>query len=219
MEAAALRVGRAPATIRLLGATKSVDIARIRAAIQAGLALCGENRLQEALPKIESLKGLPVEWHFIGRLQRRKVKAVVGRFRMIQSVEDLELAEEIQRRSEEAGIDQPVLLEVNIGSEASKGGFEPHALERAMPELLAMRRLRIQGLMTIPPPEDDPERARPHFRRLRELAQSLARRDLPGLSMAELSMGMSHDYAVAIEEGATIVRLGTALFGTRSEHP
>jgi len=88
-----------------------------------------------------------------------------------------------------------------------------------MPELLAMRRLRIQGLMTIPPPEDDPERARPHFRRLRELAQSLARRDLPGLSMAELSMGMSHDYAVAIEEGATIVRIGTALFGTRSEHP
>ncbi|HSE60177.1 MAG TPA: YggS family pyridoxal phosphate-dependent enzyme [Nitrospiraceae bacterium] len=219
MEAAAGRVGRDPATIRLLGATKSVDIARIRAAIQAGLTICGENRLQEALPKIDSLKGLPVEWHFIGRLQRRKVKTVVGCFRLIQSVESLELAEEIQRRSEQVGIDQPVLLEVNIGSEASKGGFEPHALERAMPELLAMRRLRIKGLMTIPPPEDDPERARSYFRRLRELAQSLARPEWPTVSMGELSMGMSHDYAVAIEEGATIVRIGTALFGTRSEHP
>ena len=219
MEAAAARVGRDPATIRLLGATKSVDPAEIRTAIQAGLTLCGENRLQEALPKIDSLKGLPVEWHFIGRLQRRKVKTVIGLFSLIQSVEDMELAEEIQRRCEQVGADQPVLLEINIGSESSKGGFEPHALERVMPELLAMRRLRIRGLMTIPPPEDDPERARPYFRRLRDLACSLTRPEWPTLSMAELSMGMSHDYAVAIEEGATIVRIGTALFGTRAAHP
>lgn len=219
MEAAAARVGRDPATIRLLGATKSVDASSIRTAIQAGLTLCGENRLQEAWPKIEALKGLPVEWHFIGRLQRRKVKTVVGLFSMIQSVESMDLAEEIQRRSEQVGVDQPVLLEINIGSEASKGGFEPHALERVMPELLAMRRLRIRGLMTIPPPVDDPEHARPYFRRLRDLARSLARPEWPALSMGELSMGMSHDYAVAIEEGATIVRIGTALFGTRAEHP
>jgi pyridoxal phosphate enzyme (YggS family) len=219
MEAAAARVGRDPATIRLLGATKSVDPAGIRTAIEAGLTLCGENRLQEALPKIESLKGLPVEWHFIGRLQRRKVKTVIGLFSMIQSVEDMELAEAIQRRCEQVGIEQPVLLEINIGGEASKGGFEPDALERAMPELLAMRRLRIRGLMTIPPPEDDPECARSYFRRLRDLARSLARPEWPTVSMAELSMGMSHDYAVAIEEGATIVRIGTALFGTRAEHP
>lgn len=219
MEAAAARVGRNPATIRLLGATKSVDPARIRTAIQAGLTLCGENRLQEALPKIESLKGLPVEWHFIGRLQRRKVKTVVGLFSMIQSVEDLELAEAIQRRCEQVGIEQPVLLEINIGSEASKGGFAPHALERVMPDLLAMRRLRIRGLMTIPPPVDDPECARSNFRRLRDLARSLARPEWPTVSMAELSMGMSHDYAVAIEEGATIIRIGTALFGARAEHP
>lgn len=217
MEAAATRVGRNPGTIRLLGATKSVDIARIRAAIHAGLTLCGENRVQEALPKMESLRGLPIEWHFIGRLQRRKVKSVVGRFSLIQSVESLELAEEIQRRSEEAGVDQPVLIEVNIASEASKGGFEPGALEQAIPELLVMRRLRIRGLMTIPPFEDDSERARPYFLRLRELSQSLARPEWPTVSMAELSMGMSHDYDVAIEAGATLVRIGAALFGMRAQ--
>lgn len=219
MEAAAMRVGRDPATIRLLGATKSVDPAGIRTAILAGLTLCGENRLQEALPKIESLRGLPVEWHFIGRLQRRKVKTVVGLFSMIQSVEDMELAEEIERRCEQMGIDQPVLLEINTGGETSKGGFDPGALEHAMPQLVRMRRLRIRGLMTIPPPEDDPELTRPYFRRLRDLARSLSRSEWKTVSMAELSMGMSHDYAVAIEEGATIVRIGTALFGTRVEHP
>lgn len=213
---AADRVGRQSDTIRLIAVTKSVSASRIRHAVAAGVRLFGENRLQEALPKIASFgaeEGLG--WHFIGRLQRRKVKSVVGAFVMIQSVDSLELAAEINRRAEEAGVCQEVLLEVNIGGESTKAGFSPPAVVDALPLLDSMAHLSVKGLMAVPPPTRLAESARPYFQRLSELARSLLRTDLRRVRMDELSMGMSNDYEAAVEEGATFVRIGTAIFGAR----
>jgi pyridoxal phosphate enzyme (YggS family) len=209
---AAVRAGRDPESVRLVAATKQVGPERITPAIEAGVRLLGENRLQEALPKIEALAGRPVRWHFIGRLQRRKVREVVGRFELIHSVDSVELAAEIERRAAAAGLVQPVLLEVNLGGEASKGGFDPEGLPAALPELARLAHVRVRGLMAIPPPTPEAEGARPYFRRLRLLAESLGA-GWCGPGAAELSMGMSQDYEVAVEEGATMVRVGTALFG------
>lgn len=211
---AALAVGRREDSIRLVAATKSVSVDAIREGLAAGLNILGESRLQEALPKIEALRGEPVRWHFIGRLQRRKARSVVGVFDLIHSVDTLELAQEIDRRAKEAGHQQAVLLEVNVGDEPTKAGFRPDELISLLPELSRLSYMGVKGLMTIPPPTSDAEQARPYFRRLRELAQKL-RQFEPGLSMNELSMGMSNDYVVAIEEGATLVRVGTAIFGAR----
>jgi pyridoxal phosphate enzyme (YggS family) len=211
---AALAAGRRVDSVRLVAATKSVSVEAIREGLAAGLTILGESRLQEALPKIEALRGEPVRWHFIGRLQRRKVRSVVGVFDLIHSVDTLELAQEIDRRAKDAGLRQAVLLEVNMGDEATKAGFRPEELISLLPELGRLSSMMVKGLMTIPPPASDAEEARPYFRRLRELAQRLSR-SAPGLSMDELSMGMSNDYAVAVEEGATFVRVGTAIFGAR----
>ena len=211
---ATLAAGRQEDSIRLVAATKSVSVDAIREGLVAGLNILGESRLQEALPKIEALRGEPVRWHFIGRLQRRKVRSVVGLFDLIHSVDSLELAQEIDRRAKEAGHQQAVLLEVNVGDEPTKAGFRPDELISLLPELSRLSYMVVKGLMTIPPPTLDAEQARPYFRRLRELAQRL-RHFVPGLSMDELSMGMSNDYVVAVEEGATLVRVGTAIFGAR----
>jgi PLP dependent protein len=211
---AALAAGRREDSIRLVAATKSVSLEAIREGLAAGLNILGESRLQEALPKIEALRGEPVRWHFIGRLQRRKVRSMVGQFDLIHSVDTLELAQEIERRAKDANYQQAVLLEVNVGDEATKAGFRPDELISLLPELSRLSYMMVKGLMTIPPPTSDAEQARPYFRRLRELAQRLSQ-DAPGLSMDELSMGMSNDYVVAVEEGATLVRVGTAIFGTR----
>ena len=207
--------GRPEGSVRLVAATKTVSVERIREAIAAGLMLAGENRLQEALSKIEALRSEPIRWHFIGQLQRRKARSVIGVFDLIHSVDSLELAEEIDRRAEAAGLRQDILLEVNIGEEATKAGFNSEDLERALPQLGALMHVAVKGLMTIPPPVKDSEEARPYFRRLRELAARLSQQRIPGISMDELSMGMSNDYPVAIEEGATLVRVGTAIFGAR----
>ncbi|WP_447599597.1 YggS family pyridoxal phosphate-dependent enzyme [Nitrospira sp. Nam80] len=215
IRSAALRSGRQPDQIRLVAATKTVGADRIREAIAAGVTILGENRLQEALPKIQQLGHEHVAWHFIGRLQRRKVKAVVGKFELIHSVESLEVAEEINRRAEQAGLCQCVLLEINIGREESKGGFAPEAVAGACADLGGMAHLAVRGLMAIPPLETDPNRTRPHFRGLRDLAQVLTQYGFPNVRMDELSMGMSADYLMAVEEGATLVRVGTAIFGTR----
>jgi hypothetical protein len=211
---AALAVGRRVDSVRLVAATKFVSVEAIREGLAAGLTILGESRLQEALPKIEALRGKPVRWHFIGRLQRRKVRSVVGVFDLIHSVDTLELAQEIDRRAKDAGLRQAVLLEVNIGDEPTKAGFRPDELTSLLPELSRLSSMVVKGLMTIPPPASDAEEARPYFRRLRELAQRLSR-NAPGLSLDELSMGMSNDYVVAVEEGATFVRVGTAIFGAR----
>jgi PLP dependent protein len=207
--------GRARGSVRLVAATKTVTADRIREAIAAGLTIAGENRLQEALPKLETLKGAPIKWHFIGQLQRRKVRSVVGVFELIHSVNSFELAQEIDRRAEAVGIRQAILLEVNIGGENTKIGFLPDELEHTLAGFETLSHVDVMGLMAIPPLVDTAEQARPYFRTLRELAWRLERQAIPWISMEELSMGMSNDYPVAIEEGATLVRVGTAIFGAR----
>ncbi|MDF0652333.1 MAG: YggS family pyridoxal phosphate-dependent enzyme [Nitrospira sp.] len=209
------KAGRPAGTVRLVAATKTVTVEHIAGAVRAGLSILGENRVQEALPKIAAFTQAPVHWHFIGQLQRRKVRSVIGLFDLIQSVDSLDLAREIDRRAEEAGRQQNVLLEVNIGREPTKAGFHPDDVVRSIPMMAQLSHTCIKGLMTIPPLTADPDSARPYFRQLRDLAQQIAALDLPAVRMDELSMGMSNDYEVAIEEGATLVRVGTAIFGAR----
>lgn len=213
---AAERSGRLPDTVRLVAATKTVPAERIREGLRAGLTLLGENRIQEALSKVALLRDLSPRWHFIGHLQRRKVRAAIGIFELIHSVDSVELAQEINRRAGDAGVKQAVLLEVNIAGEASKAGFSPHVLLQELGLLGGLPHVRIQGLMTIPPPTERPEDARPFFRNLRELGARIAAQRISSLVMQEYSMGMSHDFEVAIEEGATLVRVGTAIFGARN---
>ncbi|MDF0668615.1 MAG: YggS family pyridoxal phosphate-dependent enzyme [Nitrospira sp.] len=215
IQSAEEKAGRPAGTVRLVAATKTVTVEHIAEAVRAGLSILGENRVQEALPKIAALIQAPVHWHFIGQLQRRKVRSVIGFFDLIQSVDSLDLAQEIDRRAGEAGRQQSVLLEVNIGREPTKAGFQPDDVVRSIPMLAQLSYTCIKGLMTIPPPTADPDSARPYFRQLHDLARRIAALDLPTVRMDELSMGMSNDYEVAIEEGATLVRVGTAIFGAR----
>jgi pyridoxal phosphate enzyme (YggS family) len=215
IRSAAEKVGRRPDSIRLVAATKTVTADRIREGIATGLSILGENRVQEALPKIEALAQAPVRWHFIGHLQRRKVRSVVGMFELIHSVDSLELAQEIDRRAGEAGQSQGILLEVNIGGETTKGGFHQDGLVQLVSTMAALSHIQIKGLMAIPPPTAESELARQHFIRLRELAEAIAAQKIPGVAMDELSMGMSNDYEIAVQEGATLVRVGSAIFGAR----
>ncbi len=214
---AARRVGRDPSSVGLIVVTKGVPVERVEQAVRAGARHIGENRLQEALPKIAALGARydDLHWHFIGSLQRRKVKSVVEHFEVIQSVDSRSRAEEIDRHAGARGIPQRVLLELNLAHEASKSGFDPARMEEVLPALDGLPFLKVEGLMAIPPYTEDPEQARPYFRQLRELAQSF--RAMPGRRVAwqELSMGMSHDYEIAVEEGATMVRIGQAIFGAR----
>lgn len=212
--AAARRADREPDAVALVGVTKTVEPERIEQAAAAGLTLFGENRVQEALPKVDQLPRL--RWHFIGSLQRNKAKQVVGTFEMIHSLDSIRLARAIDRAAADRGLVADVLVQVNVGGEETKSGIEPgEALAELVREAAHLEHLRIRGLMTIPPFCDDPEAARPFFRRLRAEAEALGRLDLPGLSLGELSMGMSGDFEVAIEEGATMVRVGSAIFGER----
>jgi pyridoxal phosphate enzyme (YggS family) len=215
IQAAAKRAGRNPVSVRLVGASKTVPAGRLQRAIRAGLRIVGESRVQEALPKIAQVGSHEgISWHFIGRLQRRKVRSVIGVFQMIHSVDSLELADEINRRAETAGLRQPILIEVNIAGEPSKAGFAPETLLQNVRLIDEMQSLQVEGLMAIPPAAD-PESGRIHFRRLRELARALTGEPLKRCRMQELSMGMSQDFEAAVEEGATLVRVGTAIFGER----
>jgi len=183
--------------------------------VRAGLSILGENRVQEALPKIDVFTQASVHWHFIGQLQRRKVRSVIGLFDLIHSVDSLDLAQEIDRRAGEAGRQQNVLLEVNIGKEPTKAGFHPDDVLQSVPMMAQLSHTCIRGLMAIPPLTADSESARPYFRKLRHLARQISVLDLPTVRMDELSMGMSNDYEIAVEEGAILVRIGTAIFGAR----
>jgi len=209
---AAERAGRPPADVRLLGASKTVSVEVLREFRSLGLHRFGENRVQEALPKVEAL-GSGVEWHFIGHLQKNKVKSVVGHFEIIHSLDSLGLAKAINQYCEKIGKGQPVLLEVNVSGESSKEGFNFQEVEKAVKALNDFPRVEVRGLMTVPPHASDPEFSRPYFRLLNGLRNKLEQ--LSGRPFPELSMGMSNDFEVAIEEGATIVRIGTALFGER----
>ncbi len=215
IRSAAEKAGRRPDSIRLVAATKTVTADRIREGIGAGLSILGENRVQEAIPKVEALAQAPVRWHFIGHLQRRKVRSVVGIFELIHSVDSLELAQEIDRRAGEASRPQAILLEVNIGGETTKGGFHQDGFVQLVSTMAALSNIQIKGLMAIPPPTAEPESARTYFVRLRELAEAIAAQRIPGVAMDELSMGMSNDYDIAVQEGATLVRVGSAIFGER----
>ena len=208
------RAGRDPSEVVLLGASKTVPPDRIREFYNCGLKVFGENRVQEFMKKWESLKALDIDWHFIGRLQSNKVKYILGKVSLIHSLDRESLAREISKRATALGTEQECLIEVNVGGEDTKGGISPSELERFTEFVISLGGIRIQGLMCIPPYREDPEEVRPYFARLRELRDSLSER--LGIRLSELSMGMSHDFEVAIEEGATIVRVGTALFGERA---
>lgn len=215
MEAAGRRAGRNPAEVRLLAVSKTKPAALIEAAAAAGQTLFGENYVQEFLDKRELIQA-PVEWHFIGALQTNKVKYLPGKVRLIHSVDRLTLAREIDRQWAKIDAVANILIQVNLGMESTKAGTEEAELEALVRAAAALPRLRIRGLMALPPYLDDPEEVRPYFRRLRELATAMDALRLPGVTMTELSMGMSHDFEVAIEEGATLVRVGSAIFGERT---
>lgn len=213
IEEAACRVGRDPAAVELIGASKTVPPAVLREAVAGGLALFGENRVQEAQEKIPGVPG--ARWHFIGHLQRNKAGKALELFEMIQSLGSLRLAEVLDRLGTDRGRAVPVLVEINLEGEASKDGFPPEGLAGLFQTLDRMPGLLVQGLMTIPPPVDRPELSRPFFRRLRDISRRIQDLGLERVEMRHLSMGMSTDFEVAVEEGATIVRVGTALFGQR----
>ena len=211
--AAAARSGRPAGAVTLVGVTKTVAAVTVQAAVDAGLADLGENRVQEAQAKIPVVGRARVRWHFIGHLQRNKAGRAVELFDRVHSVDDAELAEALSRHATAAGRTLPVLVEVNVGGEASKFGVAPEGLAGLLERVAELPGLALDGLMTVEPPVDEPEAARPAFARLRELRDEGERR--LGRRLPELSMGMSGDYEVAVEEGSTMVRLGGAIFGPR----
>lgn len=212
--AAAARAGRDPAGVRLMGVTKTVGDDRILQAVEAGIDIIGENYVQEAKRKIE-LMGKNVEWHFIGHLQTNKAKYAVRLFDLIHSVNRMSLAEELNRRAAAAGVVCRVLVEVNLGGEESKSGAPPEEAPALIRAVAQMANLSIRGLMTMAPWYEDPERARPCFAGLRAIRDRIAAENIPNVAMRELSMGMTDDFEVAVEEGSTIVRIGRAIFGER----
>lgn len=214
MAEACHRVGRNPDSVQLLAVSKTQIATVVDQVAMAGQKIFGENRVQEARDKMALVKEKGLSWHLIGPLQRNKVKVAVGLFQMIQSVDSLELAQEMDRRMPTGKV-MPILLQVNVGGEAQKSGLAPEDLENALIAMARLPSLRVQGLMTVPPFFEDPQMTRPYFRELAALSRSMAALTLPGVSMETLSMGMSHDFEVAIEEGATMVRVGSSLFGMR----
>jgi len=212
IEKAAVRSGRDPTEIKLVAVSKTVDPARIVEAIDAGVTRLGENYVQEAQRKIEVIDR-PVSWHFIGHLQSNKAKYAVRLFDMIHSMDRLQLAEELNRRAAQAGKVMDVLIEVKLSEEPTKFGAEEDAALALAKRILELRHLSLKGLMTMPPYFDLPEKSRPYFVRLRQLRERMVQE---GMQLQELSMGMSNDFEIAIEEGATYVRVGTAIFGPRA---
>ena len=214
MAAAAERCGRNHEDIKLMAVSKTVPPERVHEAIKAGITWFGENYVQEAREKIPAV-GQNVSWHMIGHLQTNKVKYVVHLFDWIHSVDRIELAKELDKRAAQNQRTLKVLLEVNVSGEVSKNGVEPSRVPELVRQISLMPNLDVQGLMTMPPFFENPEDARPYFIALRELRDKIASENIPGIQMKELSMGMTGDFEVAIEEGATIIRVGRAIFGER----
>jgi PLP dependent protein len=208
------RCGRRPEDVKLLAISKTFPTECIRVAFAAGLRDFGENRVQEAQTKRPALSDLNITWHLVGHLQTNKARTARELFHWVHSVDSLRLAQKL----EQTGTGRlPVLLEVNLGGEESKAGVGENEIVPLAEQVSQLATLELRGLMVIPPLFDDPEQVRPYFRRLRELASQVDARNMPNVSMRELSMGMSHDFEVAIEEGSTIVRIGTAIFGAREK--
>ena len=216
IEAAAIRCGRDPADIKLVAATKMNDAFRVREAIAAGVDICGENRVQELQEKLAqgAYDGCPL--HFIGHLQKNKVKYIIGKVELIHSVDSVSLAQEINKRAAALGLTQDILLEVNIGAEENKSGFAPEELACALDEMAQFSSIRVLGLMAIPPVCEIAENNRVYFRRMKQLFIDIGQKKYDNVIMQLLSMGMSADYEVAVEEGANLVRVGTGIFGARN---
>lgn len=214
IERAAQVAGRTGSDVRLVAVSKKIDSTRMLEAAEAGIRTFGENRVQEARNKQESVRWPDdIAWHLIGSLQRNKSKLAVALFDIIQSVDSLEIAKYLDKHAGNAGVTLPVLIQVNLADEPSKSGFHPDTVVQAALEVFSsMEHLKVEGLMAIPPYCDNPEDVRPYFQRLRHIKDTLNDR---GLHFRELSMGMSSDFEIAIEEGATMVRVGTAIFGER----
>jgi pyridoxal phosphate enzyme (YggS family) len=214
---AAMRAGRCPSGVKLIAVSKGIDAEKIKNAVENGIRELGENRVQEAQEKIAIIKAsLPesrVKWHLIGHLQKNKAKLAVNLFEMVHSVDSLELAVLIDKCAAETGKKLKILIQVKLSDEESKYGIKKDNLIEILGGVRHLGNLKVEGLMTIPPYFDDPEKVRPFFRELRELKDNAVQ---AGFGLTELSMGMSNDFEVAIEEGATIVRVGTAIFGERS---
>lgn len=215
IEKAATRCGRNPRDVRLVAVSKTMPAGKLKEAFDCGLALFGENYIQESREKYESLAQYPVSWHFIGHLQSNKAKYAVKMFDLIHSVDSLKLAGELNRQAKKIGKIQEILVQVNISLESTKSGIQEEELFDLAKEIVKMENLSLRGLMTMPPFFDRPEKVRPFFKALRETRDRL-REEMPGLSPDELSMGMTGDFETAIEEGATLVRIGTAIFGKRN---
>ena len=211
---ACINCGRSPDEVHLVAVSKKKPARDIEAAIAAGQTLFGESYVQECVAKIDAVESA-AEWHFIGGLQSNKVKYLAGKVAMIHSVDRLSLAKEIDRQWGKLNSSVDILIQVNLGEEATKSGTTTDELLTLVSQVARLKHLRIKGLMALPPWHEDPEAVRPYFRQLKELACQVEALGLPHVKMAELSMGMSHDFAAAIEEGATMVRIGTAIFGAR----
>ncbi|MFH1154567.1 MAG: YggS family pyridoxal phosphate-dependent enzyme [Pseudomonadota bacterium] len=213
---AALSCGRNPDDVTLVGVSKKQSVAAVIEGIRAGVSILGENYIQEAVEKIEAVSDLDVSWHFIGHLQSNKAKLAVRYFDLIHTVDSLKLAKAIDRQARAVGKVQPILLQVNISNEQTKSGTDPQEAVALARGMAGMENIALKGLMCMPPFFDDPDRARPFFRALADIRKAIVREAIPGVSMDHLSMGMSGDFQVAIQEGATLVRIGTALFGERA---
>ena len=212
---AATRCQRNPETIKLVAVSKTVSVSGVREAIDAGISLFGENYIQEAREKSEALASFPVTWHFIGHLQSNKAKYAVRLFDLIHSVDSFKLARELDKQAHKCGKVQPVLIQVNIAQEDSKSGAAEEEAPQLIRDISQLSNLSIRGLMTMPPFFNAPDKVKPYFRALRQLRDRIAEMRLDNVSMAELSMGMTGDFEAAIEEGSTLVRIGTAIFGER----
>ena len=210
------RTGRRPEEVKLVAVSKTVPPELIRRAFEAGLHDFGENRVQEANAKRPALSDLTVTWHMVGHLQSNKAKLARELFHVVHSVDSLRLAQKLDQAAVCADDKLPVLLQVNLGDELTKSGAREEEISQLAEQVGRLKTLELRGVMGLPPFFEDPEQARPFFRRLRELAKLLEALNLPNVSMQELSMGMSHDFEIAIEEGSTTVRIGTAIFGPRS---
>jgi len=218
IDQAARRVGRNPEEITLMAVSKTFPSQPIREAYEAGLRVFGENRVQEFTGKSDALRDLAgAEWHLIGHLQSNKANKAAELFSAVDSIDSVKLVEKLNAAAERLGKTLSVLIEVNVGGEEAKSGIDPqsHELDAILESASQFHNLNIRGLMTIPPFTDDPEGARPYFRQLRELRDRISARSLPHIEMAILSMGMSHDFEIAIAEGSTCVRVGTGIFGER----
>ena len=211
---AAAKCGRNSQDVKVLGAAKAQSVASVRAAIAAGVSLIGENYVQEARDMKAQIPGA-VEWHMIGHVQRNKAKATVELFDVIESLDSVGLARELEKQGERIGKKIRALVEVNLAGEESKNGIAKGELASLLAAVATLDHVAVEGLMTVPPFREDPEEIRSYFRELRELKAKFNAQRIPHVDLQELSMGMTHDYPVAVEEGATIVRIGTALFGPR----